>query len=113
MSDIKLPELPDPWNGFLFNPGWKSWNQVVRGALNDPDVTIAFTAEQMQEYAKQAAEMEREEWYRRGLEQGLLSGKEREQQRLYRLVADDAWAITFQTFGQYRTALLKAIRGTT
>lgn len=25
------------------------------------------------------------------------------------LVANDAWAISFQTFGQYRTALLNAI----
>lgn len=28
---------------------------------------------------------------------------------LRRLIADDAYACTFQTFGQYRTALLKAI----
>jgi hypothetical protein len=27
---------------------------------------------------------------------------------LRRLIADDAYAMTFQTFGQYRTALLKA-----
>lgn len=29
--------------------------------------------------------------------------------KLHALVADDAWAISFQTFGQYRNALLKAI----
>jgi hypothetical protein len=28
---------------------------------------------------------------------------------LRRLIADDAFACTFQTFGQYRTALLKAV----
>jgi hypothetical protein len=28
---------------------------------------------------------------------------------LRRLIADDAYAMTFQTFGQYRTALLKTI----
>lgn len=32
-------------------------------------------------------------------------------QTLRRLVADDAWAMTFQTLGQYRSALLKAIDG--
>jgi hypothetical protein len=29
---------------------------------------------------------------------------------LYSLVSDDSYAITFQTMGQYRTALLKAMR---
>lgn len=28
-----------------------------------------------------------------------------------RLISDDAFAITFQTLGQYRSALLKALRG--
>lgn len=32
---------------------------------------------------------------------------------LRRLIADDAYAMTFQTFGQYRTALLKAIDNAT
>ena len=30
---------------------------------------------------------------------------------LYRLISDDAFAITFQTLGQYRSALLEALRG--
>lgn len=32
-----------------------------------------------------------------------------EREQLRRLVLDDAWAMTFQTMGQYRTALAKAI----
>jgi hypothetical protein len=33
-------------------------------------------------------------------------------EELRSLIADDAYAISFQTFGQYRTALLKAIDAT-
>lgn len=33
-----------------------------------------------------------------------------EKERMRALVADDAWACTFQTMGQYRTALLNALR---
>ena len=33
-----------------------------------------------------------------------------EREALKRMVFDDAWALTFQTFGQYRTALAAAIR---
>lgn len=35
-----------------------------------------------------------------------------ERERLRDLIADDAWSCTFQTFGQYRTALLKALKDT-
>ena len=33
-----------------------------------------------------------------------------ERESLKKMVFDDAWALTFQTFGQYRTALVAAIR---
>ncbi|MCM5682499.1 hypothetical protein M8A51_23465 [Schlegelella sp. S2-27] len=49
MSDIKLPELPKRFDAIC--------------ALNecgDIEEVQVYTAEQMQEYAKQAAEMERE-----------------------------------------------------
>lgn len=32
-------------------------------------------------------------------------------QRLERLLSDDGYAISFQTFGQYRTALIKSMKG--
>ena len=49
-----------------------------------------FTADQMRSYGEQCALVERE--------------------AIRRLVLDDAWALTFQTFGQYRSALAAAIR---
>jgi hypothetical protein len=33
-----------------------------------------------------------------------------ERERVRALVLDDAWSLTFQSFGQYRTALAAAIR---
>jgi membrane protein implicated in regulation of membrane protease activity len=33
--------------------------------------------------------------------------------KILQLIKDDAWACTFQTMGQYRTALIKIIRETT
>lgn len=35
---------------------------------------------------------------------------EAERERIALLVGDDAWCISFQSIGQYRTALLKSIR---
>lgn len=47
----ELPPLPEPWQGFQFNGGWKTWEQVVRGAIGETGVTSAYTADQMREYA--------------------------------------------------------------
>lgn len=47
---IDYPPLPEPWQGFQLNPGWKSWENVVRGAMDEPGVTQAFTAQQMRDY---------------------------------------------------------------
>lgn len=41
--------------------------------------------------------------------QKRLAAHESERERLTRLIADDAYAITFQTMGQYRSALLRAL----
>lgn len=53
-GDARMPPLPEPWQGFQFNPGWDTWENVVRGAINEPRVMKAFTAEQMHEYAQAA-----------------------------------------------------------
>jgi hypothetical protein len=53
-----------------------------------------FTEDQMRAYGESCARMAREE----------------EREKLRALVLDDAWSLTFQTFGQYRTALAAAIR---
>ena len=53
-GDARVPPLPEPWQGFQFNPGWNTWENVVRGAINEPRVMKAFTAEQMHEYAQAA-----------------------------------------------------------
>lgn len=50
---------------------------------------LRYTAEDMRSYARQAVAAEMEQFRR--------------------LVLDDAWAMTFQTMGQYRTALAKAM----
>lgn len=47
---IDLPPLPEPWQGFQLNLGWKSWENVVHSAMDDPGVTQAFTAQQMRDY---------------------------------------------------------------
>jgi len=41
-----------------------------------------------------------------------LEGGEQKLQLIRSLIADDAYAMTFQSFGQYRTALLKEIPAT-
>jgi hypothetical protein len=58
--------------------------------LPEPCGLSGFTTDQLCSYALAAVEAERD--------------------RLVSIVADDAYAMTFQTMGQYRTALLKAIR---
>jgi hypothetical protein len=61
-----------------------------------PEDTPVFTADQLRSHtAAMAARVE------------VL---ERAQAELRALVADDAWAMSFQTMGQYRSALLEAAR---
>lgn len=59
-------------------------------ARDDSDLRYAYSADAVQEIVREA----------------LLA----ERQKILALVLDDAWAMTFQTFGQYRTALAAAIR---
>lgn len=43
-------------------------------------------------------------------ELAFAAGAAAEREACAKLVLDDAWALTFQTFGQYRAALAAAIR---
>ena len=53
-AQVELPPLPEPWQGFQRNESWKSWENVVRGAMYEPRVMQAYTGEQMREYARAA-----------------------------------------------------------
>ncbi|WP_216912850.1 MULTISPECIES: hypothetical protein [unclassified Synechococcus] len=44
------------------------------------------------------------------IEQGIAARVAAERERMRALVADDASAATYQSLGQYRTALLRALR---
>lgn len=82
MSDIKLPELPKPWD-----------------LQHDEDgrPQVLYTADQLREYAKQAAELERERIL------GLL-----------RDVEEPAWYGSESPYDFYGgvAACMRAIRGT-
>lgn len=99
MSEIKLPELPEPFDTIT----------CLNGAAmypNDPieDVPV-YTADQLREFAKQAAELERER---------CIALCEAERSEFMEQAARNDGRQSDMAFGSVNTAerLLSAIRGT-
>lgn len=51
-----LPELPEPWQLFQLNVGWRSWENVIPSAKGEPGVVSAYTADQMRAMFKAGRE---------------------------------------------------------
>ena len=68
----------------------ESSRAILTGNVETATFSPVYTADQMRAYGQECARVERE--------------------RIRALVLNDAWALTFQTFGQYRTAIAAAIR---
>lgn len=66
--------------------------------------------------AEANAMLEDNPWAKRSDARDLLLtaaaiGAKDERERMRRLIADDAWALTFESLGQYRAALLGVVGG--
>lgn len=95
---MELPELPPEWD----------WANVMKLGDECDEASVLIYGAEVASRMKVAGLMLKQmpQIMRAYGEQCILL----ERERTRALVLDDSWALTFQTFGQYRTALAAAIR---